>query len=266
MIRFLLTISIALGAFAQPATPVLIPVYYNGPGAFGSQWYTQVSINNFTSQVVEGRGVTFVSRACPIPEGCARTRLAAGDFGTVGGQNMFDPGPNWGTGFLLYIPSNEALDFELDARFGEKTRNQYGVEMPIARETDFRRAPVVLPYVAWIGHGNELRTTLRVYSPDAVDGQQVRVEIYYPDVRVSPTPLATATLTLALSDPPGKEAPVRPAYAQIDLQSRFPGFFTGTARVEVVPLQKGGVTPRVWAIATAVRNDTNEVAMFSPRH
>jgi hypothetical protein len=35
--------------------------------------------------------------------------------------------------------------------------------------------------------------------------------------------------------------------------------------VEVVPLQKAGVTPRIWAFATAVRNDTNEVAIFSPR-
>ena len=251
-----LLLFLSSAAFAQ-TTPVLIPVFYNGPGQYGSEWFTAVNISNFTTQTVQGHGLRFIDRTCPIPEGCETGNIAPNAFGSVAG-------PATASGFLLHIPAAQASQFELDARFGERTRNRYGVELPIARENDFRQVPgIVLPFVAMRGFADGLRTTLRIYSPDAIAGQRVGVEIGAWGTRNT---LASTVVTLALSDPPGTAAPLRPAYAQLDLQQTFPAIFAGSVTVRVVPLpSEGGMTPRIWAFATAVRNDNNEVAVFSPR-
>jgi hypothetical protein len=263
-VRLLLLLALAFGATAQTTTPVLIPVFYNGPGAFGSQWFTSVAVNNFSSQTIEGRGLTFTDRSCAIPEGCGREELGPGDFGHVG--DMFHPDQQWPAGFLLYLPANEADAVELDGRFGETTRNRYGVELPIAREDDFVRKPIVLPYVALTGSTNDIRTTLRVYSPDAIAGQQVRVELRPWGSRPTSPPQASVVLPLTIFDPAGTPEPLQPAYAQVDLQRAFPTIFSGAISMRIVPLQVfGNAVPRIWAFATAVRNDTNEVAVYSPR-
>ncbi|HEX2062274.1 MAG TPA: hypothetical protein VHK90_16165, partial [Thermoanaerobaculia bacterium] len=56
----------ALPLLAQ-TTPVLIPTFYNGPGQFGSQWFTNVWVVNGMETSLPGRGVTFLI-SCPIPE------------------------------------------------------------------------------------------------------------------------------------------------------------------------------------------------------
>ena len=260
MTRFLfllVVLFVSFAAFAQ-TTPVLIPVFYNGPGQFGSEWFTAVNISNFTSQTVQGHGLRFIDRACPIPEGCETGDIAPNAFGSIAG-------PATASGFLLHIPAAQASQFELDARFGERTRNRYGVELPIARENDFRQAPgVVMPFVALRGFADGLRTTLRIYSPDAIAGQRVAVEL---GTWGTCNTIASAVVTLALTDPPGTAAPLRPAYAQVELQQAFPAVFAGSVTVRVIPLPslQDGSTPRIWAFATAVRNDNNEVAVFSPR-
>jgi hypothetical protein len=259
MKRFALSCLLVLAPFASAqTTPVLVPVFYNGPGSFGSEWFTSVSVNNFTGQRIEGHGLEFVV-ICPIPEGCEREDLHPDAVGRVAG-------PQLPSGFLLHIPAGETDRVELDARFGEITRNQYGVELPIAREDDFRRTPLVLPSVALTGYLNELRTTVRVYSPDAIAGQQVRVELrswVYPN---EVPPYGSLVVTLASPDPPGTPQPLHPAYAAVELQREFPNLFSGAIYLRIVPLpMPDGTVPRIWAMATAVRNDNNEVAVFSPR-
>jgi hypothetical protein len=255
IIRLLLIACFAFTAVAQ-TTPVLIPVFYNGPGQFGSQWFTAVNVNNLTSQRIEGHGLRFQDRSCPIPEGCEVGFLDPRGWGSVTSGNLAG-------GFFLHLPAAEESKFELDARFGERTRNKYGVELPLARANDFVRAPIVLPYVTMTGFAENLRTTLRIYSPDMILGQQVRVEL---SSFASSAVRGATTVTLNISDPPGTTTPMQPAYAQLDLQSAFPQVFGAAITVRVIPLPSaGGVTPRIWAFATAVRNDNNEVAVFSPR-
>lgn len=261
MMRFLLIACFAFSTFAQ-TTPVLVPVFYNGPGQRGSEWFTAVNYTYTGSKTIEGHGLRFLDRRCPIPEGCESSEIAPGTFGTVAG-------PEVASGFLLHVPLSQVELFALDARFGERTRNRYGVEMPIAREHDFRRTPIVLPFVAQGGgFGDPVRTTLRIYSPDAFAGQRVLVEL---TPWGSSSTLGSKIVTLALSDPPGAVTPLRPAFAQLDLQREFPGVFGAAVTVRIVPLPispdapPSVLPPRVWAFATAVRNDNNEVAVYSPR-
>jgi hypothetical protein len=113
-VALLLVLSLLSLSAAAQTTPVLVPVFYNGPGAFGSQWFTSVNLNNFTTQTVEGHGLELIVQ-CPIPEGCFADDLRPGDVGSVSG-------PMLATGFLLHIPAAETDRFEIDARFGEVTR------------------------------------------------------------------------------------------------------------------------------------------------
>lgn len=255
MIRFLLILSFTLSALAQ-TTPVLIPVLYNGPGQYGSEWFTAVNINNRTAQVVQTFGMRFIDRACPSLEGCERSAIGPGSWGGIAG-------PNLQTGFFLHVPAAGSERFELDARFGERTRNTYGVELPLARENDFRRTAIALPYVALRGFADTLRTTLRMYGLEMAQGQRVRIDLA---PFGSETIVATKTVTLELSDAPGAALPLRPAFAQVELQREFPGIFGSAITVRVTPLpMPDGQAPRIWAFATAVRNDNNEVAVYSPR-
>jgi hypothetical protein len=93
----------------------------------------------------------------------------------------------------------------------------------------------------------------------------VRVEVRPWGSRGTEPPQASQVVTLALSDPPGTAQPLRPAFAQLELQRIFP-IFAGHISVRIVPLPlANGALPRIWAMASAVRNDTNEVAVFSPQ-
>jgi hypothetical protein len=261
MIRFLVVAFFALSTFAQ-TTPILIPVFYNGPGQRGSDWFTSVTYVYSGTTAIPGHGLRVIDRTCPIPEGCERFDIAPNSFGAVAG-------PESVSGFLLHVPLSEVDRFVFDARFGERTRNKYGVEMPVARESDFKRTPTVLPIVALGGtFADNMRTTLRIYSPDALPGQTVRVDL---SPWGSPATVGSKIVRLELSDPPGTATPLRPAFAQLELQREFPGLFGTAVTVRVTPIAPVPDAPppvqlpRVWAFATAVRNDNNEVAVYSPR-
>lgn len=205
MTRFLLIACFALSTFAQ-TTPVLIPVFYNGPGQRGSQWFTAVNYTYLGSEAIQGRGVRVLDRTCPIPGGM--------------------------------------------------------------RELRDRAAVVRLGGWSGVGERLRLRTTLRVYSPDAILNRSVLVEL---SDWGSTTALASKVVRLEISDPPGAATPLRPAFAQLDLQREFPNVVAGAVTVRVVPLPTVPDAPpqfsvsRIWAFATAVRNDNNEVAVYSPR-
>src|SRR5204862_7885764 len=83
---------------AQERTLVLIPVFYNGPGAFGTEWHTGIVINNHSQDSLSSPGVTFAI-ICPIPEGCTSDRVPSGQFGSI----IEPSAPN---GLLLTLPGD----------------------------------------------------------------------------------------------------------------------------------------------------------------
>jgi hypothetical protein len=231
---------------------ILIPILYNGPGEHGSRWYTYASVNHFGTHVLDGRGVVFLSPDCPIPEGCERGELENGYGAIVGPQSLGG----------LWLHPVEGDRVEVQAHFGERTRHAgtEGVELPIARDEDFRSGRFGLPAVRLDG-GHEhqvIRTTLRVYALDPSPGQHVRIEMrgwYNP---AAPVPEAVQIIALN----PGDD--LHPAYAQLDLQDAFPQVQQGSVRIDIIPETVAGVTPRVWAFATVTHNATNEVTVVSP--
>lgn len=132
-----------------------------------------------------------------------------------------------------------------------------GVEMPVARERDFRTTRFGLVFVPVGGVG---RTTLRIYSPDSIPGQLVSVELRSASQPQSPA-FTTTLVTLDAID--FRESPTYPALAQLQLEDLAgrPGFY----RVDIIPRTSGNHTPRVWAFATFTHNITNDVTVISPQ-
>lgn len=239
----------ALPLLAQ-TTPVLIPTYYNGPGQFGSQWFTHVRVVNGTNADLDGHGLTF-NVQCPIPEGCERPSVPARQYGDL-------VGPQSDRGLLLHLPIDSAEQFEFDAHFGEGDRRSY--ELPIVREDDFRQTAFGLPVVPFLG---DFRSTLRIYSPDPLADQQVRVRIV---PAYAPFALAEAGGIVTLSVDIPTSLPIRPAFAQLNLQRAFPEVTSGAMRVELEPLPRlDGRIPRIWAFVTVTFNDRNDVVVISPQ-
>ncbi|MDQ3282282.1 MAG: hypothetical protein M3Q69_12830 [Acidobacteriota bacterium] len=242
------------------AATILIPIFYNGAGQAGSFWHTSVALDNFAATPLEGHGVVFLTSNCEIPEGCPILTVDPGEM-------AFVTAPYAPNGLILHPRDEDAQQIEIQASFGERRRHAgtAGVELPIARDDDFRSIRFGFPLVRFEG-GYEtptVRTLLRIYSLDPAPGQQVRVELqplYRPAQRIADR---AAVVTLAPGD--AGPFPLHPSFAQVDLQREFAGYGQGTVRVDVVPLPNGNVTPRVWAFVTITHNQTNEVTVISPQ-
>src|SRR5439155_26494706 len=115
-----------------------------------------VVINNHSQESLTSPGVTFAI-ICPIPEGCESDRVPSGQFGSI----IEPSAPN---GLLLTLPG-DGRDIAFTARFGAFPRNILvgGTELPIVRESEFRRAVLRFPYVPFGPGRNPIRSTLRVY-------------------------------------------------------------------------------------------------------
>ncbi|HEY0159984.1 MAG TPA: hypothetical protein VGF28_22045 [Thermoanaerobaculia bacterium] len=249
---FLILALLLATTVAAQTSPILIPIFYNGPGAAGSEWLTRVQVTNRGSVHLEGHGVEFLRRSgCPIPEGCP-----------IGHARRFElsdiEGPESLGGLLLHPLAADADLVEVQGQFGEAHRHAHGIELPIARERDFRTTMFGFPTVIT---GPGTRTLLRLYSPDPIAGQRVRI-ILRPSFL--PTTSFAQAYEVTLFVPDGTALPLRPAFAQFDLSATSAETRLGSPRVEVVPLETNGRTPRIWGFITITENGTNEVRVMRP--
>lgn len=251
----LLTLPLA----AADTERVLIPVFYQGPGAFGTFWVTIVVINNHSSQPVRAPGVTF-GILCPIPEGCMSSDVPPFSFGALAK-------PESASGLIVYIPAGEADRVIFSAQLSARPRVLLynGTQLPIARERDFRTDAVHLPYVPL--RGRPVRTSLRIYGPDAQEGIQVRVDLRC-WCAIAGEPDESRVFALTTQPSPDPANPIYPAYIELNVQKEFAraserGTFDN---IEITPLPlPSGAVPRIWAFVTVTDNVTNEVLVISPQ-
>ena len=251
MRRLLLLLLIATSAEAADQK-ILIPVYYNGPGA-GTLWRTALVIENKMSQGFRSPGTTFATQ-CPIPEGCFVDTIPAGQLGFL----VLTTAPG---GLLLMAPADEADKLVMRLEIAAIPRNPLvgvGTAIPIVRERDFRTSTVTLLDVA-VGAGNRAR--VRVYDPDSNDGAQVRVSIR---PWSSSAAIDSRTVPLHVLPRVGTSTPLpAPAYAEFDVAETFPAAaMTGfNFNIDVEPLTSG---LRFWAFAT-VTTSANDVTAIWPQ-
>ena len=123
---------------------VLIPVLYNGPGAFGSQWETEVVLQGGPPGV--------------LPDVSAPLRTDASL------QTLFG---NRASGLVLFLPRGHEWSFGSQIR----DATQRGTEMPVVREGDTRRR-IRLQKVPF---DPRYRLQLRLYG---IDGVGMTVSIF----------------------------------------------------------------------------------------
>lgn len=243
---------------------VLVPVFFFGPGAHGSQWETSVSV----------LGKSGGSLALPLFGLCTGLDNLTGEVQSVC-EGFSSP-----AGLLMYVPKSvDFAEFYVSARARDLTRqaSSAGVEIPIVREAAFRTSEL---FILDVPSDARFRANLRVYGGLETHASDYRfihpggtsaagVDIY--DSRDLDTPLVSTTIDLSAADPivAWNSYAVHPAFASIaDLRAAFPQLAAVPKyTIRIRPHQTIADPPReysVWAFVTLTNNETQEVTTVSP--
>lgn len=212
---------------------VLIPVIFNGEGAFGSRWETNVVMRNYSQYPVQS--IPNASRPLPEIGGGAPISVSA-SFG------------NRPAGVVLFVPRGSDVSFTSHVRDVSRDASQWGTEMPVVRERDTRETIVF----ANVPFDPRYRLQLRIYGIDGVSSPLI--------VSAGPPAFRQVELRGPCTETPCNSS--EPAYASLDLGQIFPGL---TSRNTIILQQQLDQPRRLWAFITVTNNDTQHVTVISPQ-
>lgn len=215
---------------------VLLPVYFFARGAFGTNWTTDVEMLNASFFPIE----PWLLDAVP-----PRTQTAV----NLGGSR---PG-----GALVFTPRDFASSIRFGARVrdGARESDDWGTEVPVIRESQFRSGEFSLLNIPL---DSRFRLLLRVYGVDSVD-DNVTIRATANDgtaaVRSFPlhstTPCAFATPCVSID----------PAFTSLDPLAAFPEMAgKSTMRLDMYTSRQ-----RSWAFVTITNNATQHVTIVTPQ-
>ncbi|HEY3054078.1 MAG TPA: hypothetical protein VGK04_11895 [Thermoanaerobaculia bacterium] len=219
---------------------VLVPVYAFGPGAFGSNWMTEVTVLNSSFYDIE----------------------AYRRSGRVKGRSTMtlDFGASRAGGVLFFPPR----DFSSQMQFGSLVRDtsrqaeDWGTEVPVVREGEFRRATFSLLNIPV---DSRFRQTIRIYNVDSVEDF---VPLFVYSMNTSAL-IAEKSIPLHSANPCKRFQPCasdEPAMATIDLLTTFPeAAGQDRVRIDIV----GDSSSRLWAFASVTNNQTQHVTTITPQ-
>ncbi|HEX6101006.1 MAG TPA: hypothetical protein VF432_32110 [Thermoanaerobaculia bacterium] len=219
---------------------VLIPLLYDGPGAYGSQWVTEGRIYpTETDQPL--RWMHDVVKAECASASCEGNIVELMRFG------------NHPAGLLLFLPRDLGhVETDLFVRDTSRENASWGAQVPVVREPDFVRERTMrfpdIPFVA------PYRALLRIYGVDAASSH---VRVFAGDRSRS----LTLSGTCGFDVTPCNSA--RPAFAAIDLLETFPEL-AGRGRFSVAVVPIGAAAQRHWAFVSITNNETQHVTVVTP--
>jgi hypothetical protein len=218
---------------------VLIPVIFNGPGALGSNWSTELSLRNDNDYLVEPWR--------PIAGSSAIAPVKPISFGSGSAPS----------GAFLILPRQAAagVSFHAAVRDTSRADREWATEIPVVRENDFSSSGVEL---LDIPVDSRFRTMVRVYSmanPVPAYTSFVHIIVYSID-----DGSVLRDVYPSLSDPTGcsdaTSCAAHPSFASVsDLTAGLPSGRVGVQVQGNVPL---------WAFATVTNNETQHVTVVSP--
>jgi hypothetical protein len=228
--------------------PILTPPVH---GAFGSEFHTELRIANDSENVVFLLGLD--SRRCsPI---CLPTLfpLTLDPNEEVGPEDITLSGS---PGRFVFIDADQVSSVAMNLRVHDVTRDglNYGTEIPIVRESDFKTNRITF---VGVPTDARFRNTLRIYGESPID-VLVTVGDLAP-VRVRLTGGFTFPGGIDLSDF------FKPAYAA------FSSFPTGIAPVRVTVeadpdfVSLLPIEVPLWAFITVTNNDTQVISTITPQ-
>jgi hypothetical protein len=218
-------------ASADPAVfePILFPLSFQGPGAFGSQWTTE--------SFIYANGSTAFFRD-PLP--CAGCSTAF----SIGSKQLNTTANPWGHVLYAMRGTTGSLDFASRIHDTSRQAQTAGTEVPVVRERDFRgqlrfmNLPVDARY----------RATLRLWSlgdfPQFV-------------VVVDSTP--AQQVPLSLTRIPGTSM----WFGSIDVTSLLTKGSGTPTNVTVYTFGSPLPAPQIWGMLSITNNDTQQVTIVS---
>jgi hypothetical protein len=209
---------------------VLIPVIINGPGAFGSQWKTDLTLYNASNDAIPG----------------SLTGVQPRSLVTVSGTNA-------PSGLVLPLPRRAAkkVTIGLLARDLSKQAEALGTELPVVREAGLQDGGLSLlnaPADA------RFRVALRLFGIDDVRQVIIRIrpmdntsnDLLVQEIRLAPTSESAGLATFGYIG---------------DLLTQFPQIAGhGPLHVEI-----DASDARVWGFISVTNNETQQVTVISPQ-
>lgn len=232
---------------------ILIPLMFEGPGAFGSQWTSVLTMHNRSDLGIDpwnpvvrcGAGER---RHPQIPAGAT---LDLTPFSLL----------SWQHGTLFAVPREQADDlaFSLHIRDLSRQAESFGTEIPVVRESELPRSPITLLEVPL---DSRFRRMLRVYDLAAVDGVPVVMRWKLDDgTQVgSDQRLVLRTVARCVAAPCWLPEPAGISLPLFD--DPLPASITQDhLHVEIEPLMPYS---RLWAFVTVTNNATQQVTTITP--
>jgi hypothetical protein len=229
---------------------VLFPVNFTASGAHGSEWHTEIIVQNNAPVTLDTSPRTLVHPdppLLPIP-----TPLAPGTKGFV-------PEEGRDGGMFFYVPRGAESYLAYSSRIFDRSRSttDRGAEVPVVRARD-TAAVLHLPHVPV---DPLFRARLRIYDFDAVDGREVRVTATADDgtVHTFDTRLH-ADIIVCVTEPCLQPWP---AFASIDVSSIGSLRQKRIADLRIEAYERDA---RLWAFVSVTNNDTQRVTVHTPQH
>lgn len=219
---------------------LLIPIASRGPGAFESQWFTDLAIHNASDEILYPEG-PFCNPFILAP--CIQYYI---DPHTTGHRQLYPIGQ---PGAFLYLPRRLANDVDVQLRVQDLSRQSetWGTAIPVVRNTDFRG----IIRVHAVPTDSRFRDTLRIYG--YLSGGTATVRVID---ETNGAVLASTQVNIAASQDPTSYPP----FGQIaSLRDTFPAIASHeTVGVEVE-------STLIWAFVAVTNNDTQHVTVIAPR-
>jgi hypothetical protein len=161
-------------------------------------------------------------------------------------------------GIFIYVRRIVADDvrFSVVLRDLSRGHEDWGTEIPVVRENDFRGGRVVLINVPT---DSRFRHSLRIYEAGLQGAARVRIEIF-PESPLRAPSIASLDVDLTVRGQPTFD----PGYAQLlSLLDAFPIIRAADrVRVEITALTPGA---NLWAFVALTNNTTQHVALVTPQ-
>lgn len=228
---------------------VLFPVNFASFGAHGSEWHTEIIVQNNAPVTIDTQPRTYVNPEPPLLP--VPTSLGPG------GKGIVREGTTDG-GMFFYVPRGAEAYLAYSSHVVDRSRSttDRGAEVPVVRARD-TAAVLHLPNVPI---DPLFRASLRIYDFDAVDGRWVNATATADDgtVHTFDTRLH-ADIIVCVTTPCLQPWP---AFASIDLSSI--ASLRGK-RIADLRIESFDRDARLWAFVSITNNDTQRVTVHTPQ-
>ncbi len=248
---FIAVFLVLLGAPMFADELVLIPLWYYGHGAEGSNWTTHLSAFNTGTGYVEpnDRGMLpCMWLANPCPRGFFSDKMI-----------VYQATHSASGGFVMSVRDASLMHFSLRVFEQSAWRDDLGVDIPVVRESDLFHGPVQLMDIPR-SDVDLFRYTLRVYALGAAGSAAARLNGYV--TMADGTPDLVMTKDVQLERIPHGLGHYYLEDTTFIRDLVFAVGQMGQIRVEIEPRTQN---MRWWALASSTNKRTQDVTIVTPQ-